>query len=191
MGGRRICRKAYPHFRWQYQCRSIWWVHLLSTLTITAIQLAKMSDYSPIIVTASASHESHLKSLGATHVLPRSTTNEEITKVAGGPIPVIFDSVGRDPSLLTAAVELVSSPSNITSVNPQMTKVESPKDITWTAVMTHTAKDEILANLQGLLGKEIKPNRVEVLPGGLKDIENGLNRLNSGGVSGVKLIVNP
>ena len=36
-----------------------------------------------------------------------------------------------------------------------------------------------------------QPNKVEVLPGGLEGIPDGLERLRNKGVSGVKLVVRP
>ena len=37
----------------------------------------------------------------------------------------------------------------------------------------------------------MQPNRTEVLPGGLKGVNDGLQRLKENRVSGVKLIVHP
>ena len=40
----------------------------------SAIQLAKLSGFSPIIVTASLHHAEHLEALGATHVIDRNVS---------------------------------------------------------------------------------------------------------------------
>ncbi|EMD31448.1 hypothetical protein CERSUDRAFT_127335 [Gelatoporia subvermispora B] len=63
-----------------------------------AIQLAKLSRFSPIIVTASPNHTSYLRSLGATHVLDRALApNALLSQIAqitaGTPIEIAFDTV--------------------------------------------------------------------------------------------------
>ena len=62
-----------------------------------AIQLAKLSGFSPIITTASLKHEAFIKTLGATHVIDRNTPATALAgKVAGitnRPLDVVFDSV--------------------------------------------------------------------------------------------------
>lgn len=64
----------------------------------TAIQLAKLNKFSPIIATASLHNEALLKSLGATHVLDRSLAPDailsEIQKITGGtPIEYVYDAI--------------------------------------------------------------------------------------------------
>ena len=79
-------------------CRDlVFWTHDASFLT-PAIQVAKLSGYSPIITTASLRNEAHLKSLGATHVLdrslPPSSIIDEIQKIAGGkPVEYVYDAI--------------------------------------------------------------------------------------------------
>lgn len=153
------------------------------------IQLAKLSGYSPIIATASSVHEIYLKSLGATQVLPRTASLEQLA--AFGPVHTVFDAVANDPAILTVAVGLISSPGLIITVDPRFQKQDSSKDITWVTLPNHAHKAEVFLHVQDLLGKEIVSNRVEVLPGGLSAIEGGLDRLAAGKVSGVKLVVNP
>ena len=62
-----------------------------------AIQLAKLSGFSPIITTASLKNAELLKSYGATHVLDRSLPQDaliaEVHKIAGGPISVVYDAI--------------------------------------------------------------------------------------------------
>ena len=69
-----------------------------SSFLHSAIQVAKLSGYSPIITTASLRNEAHLKSLGATHVLdrslPPSSIIAEIQKIAGGkPVEYVYDAI--------------------------------------------------------------------------------------------------
>lgn len=63
----------------------------------TAIQLAKLSGFNPIITTASMENKDLLKSLGATHVLdrklPAAILKEQAAHLAGKPIPYVFDAI--------------------------------------------------------------------------------------------------
>jgi NADPH:quinone reductase-like Zn-dependent oxidoreductase len=66
-------------------------------LMFTAIQLAKLSGFSPIITTASLHNESLLLSLGATHVFDRRLSNAALIKrvraLVTVPVTYIFDAV--------------------------------------------------------------------------------------------------
>lgn len=65
----------------------------------TAIQFAKLSGFSPIIVTASKTKEAYLKSIGATHVIDRHAPLPELSftvkKITGEPVRIIYDAVSR------------------------------------------------------------------------------------------------
>ena len=72
-----------------------------------AIQIAKLSGYSPIITTASLHNEPLLKSLGATAVLdrklPASTIISEVQKLAGGkPVEYVLDAISVTDTQLLA-----------------------------------------------------------------------------------------
>ena len=58
-----------------------------------AVQLASLSGFSPIIVTASLRHEAFLKSLGATHIVDRNAdlTSEVKKIVRSTPIEVVYN----------------------------------------------------------------------------------------------------
>ena len=62
-----------------------------------AIQLAKLSGFSPIIMTASLRNKDLLTSLGATHVVDRTLSavalKEQIGQITNVPITYIFDAV--------------------------------------------------------------------------------------------------
>ena len=67
----------------------------------TAIQLAKLQGFSPIITTSSLKHAEYIKSIGATHVLDRSLSPEaistEIPKLTGGkPITYAYDAIADE-----------------------------------------------------------------------------------------------
>ena len=69
-----------------------------SNVNFPAIQLAKLSGFSPIITTASLSHAEALKSLGATHVIDRSvsasTLASEVSNITqNAPIKYAVDSI--------------------------------------------------------------------------------------------------
>ncbi|KAH0840162.1 hypothetical protein J3R83DRAFT_1145 [Lanmaoa asiatica] len=63
----------------------------------TAIQLAKLSGFSPIITTASLYNQDLLLSLGATHVFDRNLSNavliKRVRQVVTVPLTYIFDAV--------------------------------------------------------------------------------------------------
>jgi hypothetical protein len=85
------------------------WVHTVSELRlvsqkskpyadhITAIQLARLSGFYPIIATASPSNEYLVKSYGATHVFDRHLSGNQlrtaISKVTDSPIGIVYDTI--------------------------------------------------------------------------------------------------
>lgn len=65
-----------------------------------AIQLAKLSGFSPIITTASARNEAYVKSLGATHVLdrvavPLASLSSAVKEITKEPITIVYDSISE------------------------------------------------------------------------------------------------
>jgi len=64
---------------------------------ITAIQLARLSGFYPIIATASPSNEHLVKSYGATHFFDRHLSSNQlkavISKVTDSPIGVVYDAI--------------------------------------------------------------------------------------------------
>ena len=94
----------------------------------TAIQVAKLSKFSPIITTASPHNEALLKSLGATHVLdrslPASTLAAEVAQLAGGkPIELVYDAVSL-PDTQTLGYEVLAPGGVLVITNP----VQVPED---------------------------------------------------------------
>lgn len=63
----------------------------------SAIQLAKLSGFSPIITTASLHNQDLLLSLGGTHVLDRKLSNtaliERVRQLVNRPLTYIFDAI--------------------------------------------------------------------------------------------------
>ena len=65
-----------------------------------AIQVARLSKFSPILATASPHNATLLKSLGATHVLDRALSPAalaaEVASITGGaPVEVVYDAVAH------------------------------------------------------------------------------------------------
>lgn len=67
----------------------------LNSFHYPVIQVAKLSGFSPIIATASPHNASHLLSLGATHVIPRTAdVKAEVSTISSAPIDIVYDAVG-------------------------------------------------------------------------------------------------
>lgn len=61
-----------------------------------AIQLAKLSGFSPIITTASLHNEALVKALGATHIIERNANViAEVQKIVSKPVEIVFDTVSE------------------------------------------------------------------------------------------------
>ncbi|KAH9940504.1 GroES-like protein [Epithele typhae] len=169
-----------------------------------AIQMAKMSKFSPIIATASPRNEPLLKSLGVTHALDRSLSTEvilaELKKITGGaPIDFVFDTVSFQETQILGYQAL--APGNtliITQYDEIPAEIKSDDKKTLTMVgNVHLPQNrkvgvEMFKRVAGWLESgELVPNEVEVLTGGLTGIQAGLDRLESGAVSALKLIARP
>ncbi|KAF8648428.1 hypothetical protein AX16_006291 [Volvariella volvacea WC 439] len=170
------------------------------------IQLAKLSGFSPIITYASSKHDSFLKSLGATHVIDRTsvplTSLPSAVHAITGPsnTPYAFDAISA-PETQQAGYDVLSKGGKLGIVlyldenlkqqegsGKQILPVIGVKNY---PEFTETLTDAYLFLEEWVRNGTIKPNRVEILPGGLKDIPDGLKRLENNQVSGVKLVVRP
>ncbi|THV02596.1 GroES-like protein [Dendrothele bispora CBS 962.96] len=178
------------------------------------LQLAKLSKFSPVITTASLHHTDYLRSLGATHVLDRRLSDEqvvsEIRKITDAPFETVFDAISstetkllgygllaREGKILTCDTrfgeftlpapdfpEIESDPANPKYVVPVKGVTVLPETVGMAEVLF---KDLTRLLKDGV----ILPNKVEVLSGGLHGIPEGLVRIENGLVSGVKLVVRP
>ncbi|KAH9921855.1 chaperonin 10-like protein [Fomitopsis serialis] len=169
------------------------------------IQFAKLSGFSPIIATASLHNAEFLRSLGATHVLDRNLTleqlREETAKITKEPLDLIYDSVAL-PETQLASYELLAPGGTLALVlytaipeerlRPDK-KIVRPFGQANFPVENRTVAAEVYGKQLTTWLKEgvIKPNRVEVLPNGLEGIVDGLERLRNHSVSGVKLVAHP
>ncbi|KAG9317693.1 chaperonin 10-like protein [Chiua virens] len=180
-----------------------------SSLGQYGIQLAKLSGFHPIMTTASLHNTALLLSLGATHVidrtLPASALKEEAVKAMGpGKIEpfgltYVFDTVCTEETEKAAYHELLTFSGTLVVVNDPLIQEEEGglKRIKLVNGSFHIPENRALgikfaAALTGWLAEgAIKPNPVEVLPGGLNGIVEGLKRLEAGSVSAKKLVVRP
>ncbi|KAI0363946.1 GroES-like protein [Pilatotrama ljubarskyi] len=167
------------------------------------IQLARMSGFSPIVVTASLHNAELLESLGATHVLdrklPGEALSEQARKIASGYFDIVYDAVSESETLGVGYsalaptghfVVVLSNPIPSAEEGSQK-KVRKAFGLINTAI-NRTVARSLLSKLPQLLESgEIKPNRPKVLSGGLLGIPAGLERLRNNQVSGVKLVVKP
>lgn len=98
------------------------------TCVRAAIQLARLSGFSPIITTSSLRHEEFLKSIGATHVidrtLPSATIQVEVAKLAGGkPVEYVYDSISSAETQ-QLGYEVLAPGGDLVLVNPEAISAE-------------------------------------------------------------------
>ncbi|KAF8804124.1 GroES-like protein [Phlegmacium glaucopus] len=173
-----------------------------SSVGQNAIQLAKISGFSPIITTASLKHAEFLKSLGATHVIDRNVSASALaTEVSSitqdAPIKHAVDSISLADTQ-QAAYELLAPGGQLATFLSVAVKTTKEKNvIAVLGTIRHPANIELLEtlyhdNLEQLLKEgTIKPNQVEVLPDGLAGISDGLKRMEAGQISRSKLVARP
>ncbi|KAI0655700.1 GroES-like protein [Cubamyces menziesii] len=169
-----------------------------------AIQFARLSGFSPIITSASLHNADLLKSLGATHVVDRNLAPEalvqKVRELAGGHIDLVFDAVAIPDSTLAASYQITAPGGQLVVVVPFPIPGED-KSSGRRVIAAHglfqapsnfVAGKALLSKIPELFESgQFKPNRIEVLPGGLAGITAGLNRLRDGKISAVKLVVKP
>ncbi|KDR68607.1 hypothetical protein GALMADRAFT_231255 [Galerina marginata CBS 339.88] len=167
-----------------------------------AIQLVKLSGFSPIFTTASLSHTDSLKSLGATHVLDRNLEPASLANEIGKVIDVshikyIYDSVSLEVTQQQGLHILAPGGEMVVDLAPTLNNPDNKVLIRALAVSTLPQNLEIIEEIyQNRISKylengSIKPNRVEVLPNGLAGIPDGLARMEADQVSRLKLVAHP
>lgn len=94
---------------------------MLTSLTRppSAIQFAKLSGFSPIIATASLKNAEYLKSLGATHVIDRNVSWEDlpaaVKEITKEPLRIIYDALSNEESE-NAAYDMLASDGTVVIV---------------------------------------------------------------------------
>ena len=93
------------------------------------LQFAKLSGFSPIITTASPSHESFLKARGATHVIdrsePLSSLAATVRSITTEPVNVAYDAISY-PDTQQAAYDILAPGGGLVVVLAPA--IEKPED---------------------------------------------------------------
>ncbi|KAH7923729.1 NAD(P)-binding protein [Leucogyrophana mollusca] len=102
-----------------------------SSLGQYAIQLARLSGFSPIIATASPHNTDLLTSLGATHIidrkLPPATFQEEVRKITPTPVELGFDTVSYPETQQALYDVLAPEGKMVVSTPPMVAPTEDDK----------------------------------------------------------------
>ena len=103
------------------------------TSTTSALQLAKLSGFSPIITTASLKHAESLESLGATHVIDRnisasSLASEVASITQNAPLKYAVDAISLADTQ-QAAYDLLAPGGQLAVVLPVAAKTTKEKHI--------------------------------------------------------------
>jgi len=170
-----------------------------SSVGLYAIQLAKLSGFSPIIATASAHNEALLKSVGATHFVDRKAdVPAAVRSITSEPVDYVYDAVSFKDTQEAAWSILSPEGTLITVTDPKVKPAEGEKKrIAHTLAILSLPNQRVVGeplyqNLtQYLADGLIVPNEIEVLPGGLAGIPAGLKLLEADKVSGKKLVAKP
>jgi NADPH:quinone reductase-like Zn-dependent oxidoreductase len=118
-----------------------------------AIQLAKLSGFSPIIVTASLHHAEYLESLGATHVIDRNVSSAALASKVNAitqdtPIKYVVDSVSSPDTQQSGYDLLASGGKLVTFLDAAVIKTSNDKDIIRAlGTSTHPPNAELLRTL--------------------------------------------
>jgi len=187
---------------------------------IPAIQLARMSGFSPIITTASLKNTNYLKSIGATHVidryLPFSALEREVQRITTAPINLIYDTVSiretqeaawqllapQGRLVLTLPPVVNRQPDDrrgvvLTNGNPHTEDNWETGRQLWLHLARWLEKGDIIVSFAHSQDVNMtdsswpQPNHVETIPGGLKGIGAALERFERGHIDGVKLVARP
>ncbi|PCH39326.1 GroES-like protein [Wolfiporia cocos MD-104 SS10] len=166
------------------------------------IQVAKLAGFSPIITTASLTNADYLRGLGATHVLDRKLSAEQlkaqVSSITSASIQIVYDAISEADTQV-AAYDLVSSGGTLVLVLansiPESKRTSDKKIVNVYGVVNAPENRATGASLYNQLTRllengSIKPNRVEVLPNGLQGIVDGLKKLQAG-ISSIKLVAHP
>ncbi|TCD60724.1 hypothetical protein EIP91_009630 [Steccherinum ochraceum] len=166
------------------------------------IQYAKLSGFYPIITTVSPSNNDLVTSFGATHPLdrnkPLSTLAHSIKAITSKPLTIIYDAIALSDTQ-NAAYQILAEGGTLiivllkTAVKEE-DRVQGKEIVTplGCAPIQDAFGKEIYAHLTSYLqNRDIKPNRIQYISGGLASIPDALDLLRKNKVSGKKLVVRP
>ncbi|KAG1844068.1 chaperonin 10-like protein [Suillus subalutaceus] len=167
-----------------------------------AIQLARLSEFYPIITTASPSNEELVRNYGATHFFDRNLSGKQlkaaISRITDSPIGIVYDAISL-PETQSVAWELLANNGTLVltvSASVKEDEGKGRKVIQTLASPSVPQNQELYRSSwavveQWLSEGTIQPNKYEVLPNGLEGIIGGLERMRLGQVSGAKLVAHP
>ncbi|EIW77113.1 GroES-like protein [Coniophora puteana RWD-64-598 SS2] len=166
------------------------------------VQAARLAGFSTIITTSSLAHENNLKSLGATHVIDRHGSPDQIVArvkaITSDPIRIVYDAISEDDTQKTAWAVLapgghlvLTLPPSVRTATGDTRTLKSVHGSPFNPVNAEFCKRWWEKLPEWLAEGKIKPNKVDVLPGGLEGVSAGVERFKASKVSGVKLIVRP
>ncbi|TFY76419.1 hypothetical protein EWM64_g7593 [Hericium alpestre] len=156
-----------------------------------AIQLAKLSGFNPIITTASTSNEEYCKRAGATHVIdyhatPYSALPAAVSQITTEPVELVYAAISSEEAQ-RAALEVVAKSGYVVLTLPPTIGALGERSDGMKVIFVmgsvnvpenYEFGDKMYAALPGLLARgDIKPNRTEVLLGGLAGAPAGVERL--------------
>ncbi|KIY72488.1 GroES-like protein [Cylindrobasidium torrendii FP15055 ss-10] len=166
------------------------------------IQVLKLLGFTNIVAYASKKHHAFLTELGATQCVDRAAVSLDALADLIPSAHIVYDCVAADEGF--AASKIVRSDGCAITVDIVSERSDAAKEVgkgkKFVAVFAvsflpggHGEVGEMLWPLFGKLLEQglIKPNRFEILPGGLKAVAGGLDKLARDEVSGVKLVVHP
>ncbi|KAH9925013.1 GroES-like protein [Epithele typhae] len=169
-----------------------------------ALQMARLAQFSPIVTTASPRNAAHLRTLGATHVLDRALAPAAALAAlaqatAGAPPALVYDAISSPETQALGYAALAPGSALVVTLPDRVPAELKAADRSVVGVFgnVHAPQNravgvEMYRRLPGWLESgELVPNAVEVVPGGLAGIPEGLDRLEANKVSAIKLIARP
>ncbi|KAJ7617231.1 chaperonin 10-like protein [Roridomyces roridus] len=176
--------------------------HHTLPISSTSIQLLRLQGFSPIITYASGKHTAYLHSLGATHIIDRASVSlsalpDAVHCISGStPIKLAFDTISDDETKAASLAVLADNGLALTLVPPGEDRTHEGGKRNIGILGSPHYHREIGKRIWQVLPKQVEqgivvPNRVEVLPDGLAGIVGGLEIMERGEASGVKLVVCP
>ncbi|KAA1477140.1 GroES-like protein [Dentipellis sp. KUC8613] len=171
-----------------------------------ALQCLKLSGFSPIITTASAKNTEYVKAAGATHIIdyhttPYSALSTAVAGITTQPVPVIYDAISSEDSQKASWALLAPHGKLVVTLQPVVGKPgEEAEDGKRLVHVFGNVNDpdnvqfgnELFSALTGLLESgAIKPNKVELVEGGLAGLPKAVERVGKRDVSAVKLVARP
>lgn len=168
-----------------------------------SVQYVSQAGYS-VVTTSSPTHKEFVSKLGAVKVVDHTQEQGALVEslVSEGPYNLIVDCISLPNTIaITASVVAAQGGEKLYAVLPAFGPETLPQGVTrifasWSAVLSEEKNADILAWAfntylpEGIANGKIIPLPTEKVSGGLKGVNDALNRLQQG-VSGVKLVADP